>query len=416
MKSIQRALPPALETNHFIFHFGLRNPLNGRGLGVHGIRHKVVILSYVEALENLYLMMTMPPWQRRPPVTDSSGKTHVYVLDSSPFTYYDQNKVPFIVLSCRSNEPTTQAELHRAAAEAVHEGTHLFNYTERPMNDPNSEAWQWFDEGLAVLMEMLVVSGNPDYFRFLMDWIDIPEMSLDDADGHYQAGMFIRYLSKKMGLEFVNDVWTKSKIKESPLEVLERLMPEKKKFVSADPDEQDVFASGYCIEPYFIWDQASGYVAPDVFLRYGERAITESMLLRAGTQVSIGGQLNHLACRYYRFFLRHDIARVQIDLSVGDLHDTTPFKAEVAAVGKDRQRLRDLPLRSVNGQMGAASQLSVVLDVEPDDIDHLVLVVTNCGTRGSQGSRFKNHDDKKDFTITASAFRAEAAHKVAEPA
>lgn len=417
MKAIQRSLPLVLESEHFLIHFGLRNPLTGRGMGVHGVRDKVVILTYVEALETLYRTMRTAPWQRKPPVVNGTGKTLVYVLDSSPFTFHDRDEVPYIVLSCRSNEPTTQAELHRAAAEAVHEGTHLFNYSERPMHDPNSSAWEWFDEGLAVLMEMLVASGNPDYFRFLMDWIDVPEMSLDDPDGHYQAGMFTRYLAKKMGLDFVNNVWIKSKIKESPIEALERMMPANQKFISADPGEQDIFASGYCIDPYFIWEHASASIAPDVFLRYGERAISESKLLHAGTQAHISGQLNHLACRYYRFFLKSNISRVQIDFTVTDPQSTTPFKAEVAVVAKDKQRLRVSCLRTLDEQTPATGRLSAVLDdLDPDEIDHLVLVVSNCGIRTSQQHGGKAHDDKKDFTIMASAFQKSVAHRVAEPA
>jgi Family of unknown function (DUF6055) len=407
LKILLAALPPALESEHFIIHFWLRNPLTGKGMGVHGVRDRMIILTYVEALEDLYRAMTALPWQRQPPPTDSTGKSHVYVLDSSPFTIHDSHKVPFIVLSCRSNEPTTQAELHRAAAEAVHEGTHLFNYRERPMYDPNSDIWEWFDEGLAVLMEMLVASGNPDYFRFLMDWIDMPEMSLDDQEGHYQAGMFIRYLTKKMGIEFVNKVWLESKIEESPLEAIERMMPPSQKFLSADPSDKDIFASGYCVDPYFIWEHASASVAPDVFLRYGERAISESKLLRVGTQAQIEGQLNHLACRYYRFFLKSDVTRVRIDFSVSDPHNTTPFKAEVAFVAKDRQRIAERHrLFPVDGKMGATGPLSTILDgFDPDDIDHLVLVVSNCGTRTHKHPGGKDTDDKKDYTITASAFR-----------
>jgi hypothetical protein len=406
MKALQAAAQPALESDHFIIHFALRNPLKGKGMGSLGVRDRVIILTYAEALEALYRTMTSAPWQREPPVADRTGKTHVYVLDNSPFTAHDRNEIPYIGLSCRSNEPTTQAELHRAAAEAVHEGTHLFNYRERPMHDPNSDVWEWFDEGLAVLMEMLVASGNPDYFRFLMDWIDVPEMSLDDPEGHYQAGMFIRYLGKKMGLEFVNKVWMQSEIQESPLEAIKRMMPSSQKFISADPNDRDLFASGYCIDPYFVWDYASSSVAPDVFLRYGERAISESKLLSADSPEEITGELNHLACRYYRFFLKGDVTRVQLDFKVADPNNTTPFKAEVAVVTKDKRRIAGRYLYPVESETGVASHLSTVLDgFDLDDIDHLVLVVSNCGTRTLRQAMGKDNDDQKQFVITALAFR-----------
>lgn len=403
IRKIMAELPLTLESPHFIFHFGLRNPLNGTGMGVNGVRTKLVVVTYVEALEGLHQVMTSSPWLRDLPPTGPEGKTHIYLLDDSPFTAYDRDYIPYIVLSCRSNEPTTQAELHRAAAEAVHEGTHLFNYKKRPMHDLNSEAWVWLDEGLAMLMEMLVAPGNPDYFRFLTNWIDMPEMSLDDPDAHYASGMFVRYLSKKMGCEFVNDVWMKSKPQETPLETLERLMPEGQRFISANPDDDDLFASGYCIDPYFIWDHGHPGVAPDVFLRYGERAISESCFLKAQANSEIQGFLDHLACRYYRFFLRSDVRSLEIVFDPLESACETPFKAEIVAITKEREREKRFLLRGPEDGNDASQKLSVSLNnLDPDVLDHLVLVVSNCGMR-SQLQGLRLHDDKKEYRIVASA-------------
>ena len=403
VRKLMAELPLTLESPHFKFHFGLRNPLAGTGLGVNGVRTKLVVVTYMEALEALHQVMTSGPWNRELPPTDATGKTHVYILDDSPFTTYDRDHNPYIVLSCRSNEPTTQAELHRAAAEAVHEGTHLFNYKKRPMYELNSEAWVWFDEGLAMLMEMLVSPGNPDYFRFLTNWIDMPEMSLDDPDAHYVSGMFVRYLSKKMGCAFVNDVWMKSEEQETPLETLERLMPEGQRFISANPDEEDLFASGYCIDPYFIWDHGHPGVAPDVFLRYGERAISESRFLKAKANSEIEGFLDHLACRYYRFFLKSDVRSLDVEFNPLESARETPFKAEIVAITKEREREKRFLLRASENGDGASQKLSVSLsDLDPDVLDHLVLVVSNCGMRSQLQGR-RPHDDKKEYRIVASA-------------
>lgn len=402
IKQIMAELPLTLESQHFVFHYGLRNPLRGVGMGINGVRTKLVVVTYLEALEGLYQTMLSSPWNREPPPTDSSKKTHVYILDSSPFTAYNRDYVPFIVLSSRSSEPTTQAELHRAAAEAVHEGTHLFNYTKRPMHDLNSPAWEWFDEGHAMLMEMLVAPGNPDYFRFLTNWIDMPEMPLDDPDAHYMSGMFVRYLSKRMGCEFVNNVWTGSEPNEVPLTTLERLMPEGQKFLSANPDDKDLFASGYCIDPYFIWDHGHPGVAPDVFLRYGERAISESCLLNSSEKVDIGGDLDHLACRYYRFFLRSNVQSLEVVLDPEESARNTPFKAEIVAITKERERKAHYLLRAPANGGDPSHRLSVQLtDLDPDQLDHLVLVVSNCGTQSKKQSRWA-HDDNKEYTIRAS--------------
>src|SRR5215211_7040740 len=104
IRKIMAELPLTLESPHFIFHYGLRNPLNGVGFGVNGVRTKLVVVTYMESLEALYQVMTSGPWRRDAPLTGPGGKTHVYLLDDSPFTAYDKNRIPFIVLSSRSNE------------------------------------------------------------------------------------------------------------------------------------------------------------------------------------------------------------------------------------------------------------------------------------------------------------------------
>lgn len=405
ISQIKKSLKLTLPSEHFVVHYGLRNPREGRGLGSHGVRDRVLILTYLHALENLYAAITAKPWEREPPVTGGDKKTHVYVFNSGgPFTAYDSRKIPYIVLPSRSNEPTTQAELHRAASEAVHEATHLFNYSQRPFHDKfHTKAWEWFDEGLAVLMEMLVGAGNPDYFRFLMDWIDSPEMPLDHPAGKYQAGMFVRYLSKRLGLKFVNDVWVKSAPEEKPLEALERLMPDGQRFLSADSAVRDIFASGYCIDPYFLWEHASVSLAPDVFVRYGERAVTESLTLPASNGQTINDELDHLACRYYRFYLKGG-THFEVKLTVNDACAVTPLKAEVAVVTTDMRRTHIealCPAEAVDVEEGCLS--CVVGSLDSDEIDHIVLIVSNCGT-GATLNGNGGGDDGKRFRITASVY------------
>src|SRR5262249_44319730 len=166
-------LPLRLETDHFRLHYGLRNPHEGMGLGPHGVPDRALVHHYAAALERLYTVMRQPPWSRPAPLTNSDAKTKVYICDLSmmgggPFTTRDADHVPFISLHSRSYEPMNDAAMRRAAAEAVHEGTHVFNYTQRPLDDDTySSWWEWYDEGLAVLMESWVLPGNRDHFRFL---------------------------------------------------------------------------------------------------------------------------------------------------------------------------------------------------------------------------------------------------------
>src|SRR2546423_2084284 len=192
--------------------------------------------------------MTAPPWSRPRPIVGSDSKTVVHVLDTSKlnitggFTDQDTQGVPYIVLPCGIDEPTIQGELQHAAADALHQATHLFNARERPLRAFNVSTWLWMHEAMAVFMETIVMPENQDYFRFLKSWIDMPQVSLDNHQAGYQASMFIRYLSAKLGLEFVSKVWAESRPNETPLEAFIRLMPPGQKFSSPDPDDSDIFA------------------------------------------------------------------------------------------------------------------------------------------------------------------------------
>jgi len=326
----------------------------------------------------------------------------VYVFNSGhPFTTYDgTTKIPYIVLTSRNNEPTTQAELHRATSEAVHEATHLFNYSQRPLWDKiPAKRWEWFDEGLAVLMEMLVAKDNPDHFRFLMDWIDSPEVSLDldHPAVKYQAGMFIHYVKELLGSKFVNDVWVNSDPDEEPLRALQRLMPDGRKFFSSDAGVQDVFA-GYCIDPYCLWDHAS-----EVFLRFGERAVRESLRLPDRNDGEIKDSLDHLSCRYYRFYLNDGVDTLEVIMDVDSHFEDTPLKAQIAVVTKDRRRSVPEPLRPRANGMDGDSTLSCVLrGLNSAEIDHIVLVVSNCGTNLSLNSDFGG-DDGREYSFSGRA-------------
>jgi len=403
IKNIPPTLEETAQSEHFAVHYGLRNPPIGRGLGPDGVRDERVIETYLDGLEKLYATLINSPWNRSPPLVGEDGKSHVYVFDCGlrPFTMFDAKKGPLIVLSSRNNEPTSQAELFRATSDAIHEGTHLFNYRERPFGELTSQSWKWFDEGLAVLMEMLVAPQNPDYFRFLMNWIDSPHIPLDHPSMKYQAGMFIQYLLNRSGLgpKFINDVWTKSRENEGPLEALQRLMPTGEKFFCSQPNNKDVFSSGYSIDPYCLWDHAS-----EVFLRYGERAVSESLMLPKDADRPVNGHIDHLACRYYRYYLGPRITNFVVTMQVEDTHLKTPLKAEIAVVTKARKRILIEALTPDSASNGDGALLSCTLrGLQADTIDHIVLVVSNSGTRSPLSGHFKLNDDGKTFVITATA-------------
>lgn len=398
------SLPNELESEHFIIRFGDRNPQKGRGLGVNGVRDRVLILTYLQALENLHRTMRSPPWNWPEPLTDPGGKTRVFVCDEDPATSYDDERFPCIVLASRSDEPTTHAELLRAAAEAVHEATHVFTFTKRPHYETSSNPWIWFDEGLAVLMETLVAAGNPDYFRFLRNWIDVPETPLDESDEKYHSGIFVGYLHRRLGPDFVRDVWINSLIGEGPVEALEReAMHRNLTFLSADPGVRDIFASGYCVDPFFMSDHRSIGLAPDIFFRFGERAISQSFTLELNNVCEVkDDSLNHLSCRYYKFNLPAAATTATIEMTVDSVFEPQ-LKGEIAIVNSDKQRQGLVPLESATPFAdGDNRRFRAVLSPIEKGID-LVLVISNCGRRTSTDNDDGEHDDDVFYSIRASA-------------
>lgn len=367
-----------------------------------------LIETYREGLEMLYNELTSLHWSR-PAI---NRITEVQVLDvatifpsiASPFTTENQG-IPYIVLPCRTSDPTCEAERQWALATAVHEATHVFNYQQRPLHSPYSAKWAWFDEALAVFLEMQLIKDYRDHFRFLGTWIEKPELSLDDPVAGYQAGQFVAYLAKRLGIEFVNSVWTESAMQETPLEAIARLLPVGRKFVSADPDERDLFASGYCLDSWFLNDPNSRAYDPDVHARYGERAITEGFVLRPGAEVGASDKtreqdsLNHLACRYYRFYLEGGVKELMVELHASDKSGESTLKAELAVVTKEKRRGQVISLRPASNNTCGGSILTAHVKRVSSKLDYFIMVVTNCGTRAVNPP----HDDGKQFTIRASA-------------
>ena len=221
--------------------------------------------TYLHGLEESYRIATAR-WARAAPLTDAGGQTEVLVFDlasfvrhDGPFTGVDLNGLPYIVLPSRNGEPTVAGEHARARAEAAHEAMHVFNYRERPFED--FAEWEWFDDALAVYAEMLLLPDNRDHFRYIGDWLDCPEIPLDAWPARYQAALFLRYLDRRCDAPFANRVWLTAAKTDLPVDALAKLMPPGLKFLSADPADLDLFASGYCLDSYFLRDPQSPALA-----------------------------------------------------------------------------------------------------------------------------------------------------------
>lgn len=404
------------ESRHFIVHYNLRNPVDGRGDASGGVRDEKQIDVYLEALEKLYDVMTQPPWSRPPPIVGEEGKTIVYVFDLSEVftdgnddavTIVDKRRIPFVCLSARSLEATLEAEQELARAQAAHEATHVFNCRERHLGDyVTTEPWRWMHEAMAVYMETVVFTDNSDFHRFTGQWVIRPEVSLDGWNGHYQASMFLRYLGEQFGPEIINKIWTTSGETEQPLHAIERILMEVvgRKFCSPSPEEDDAFASGYCMDSYFLQDATVSRHACDVFTRHGDRSITETLRLSVDRPIQVKDRVDHLACRYYRLYPRSAVTRIEVQILAEANPVGTTLKAEMAVVTKRMQRgpIHKLTARSDSDiPDGSVALYGEIPKFDVDDMDHIVLVIANCGFRGKE--QYSEHDDDRQYTITATA-------------
>jgi hypothetical protein len=192
---------------------------------------------------------------------------------------------------------------------------------------------------------------------------------------------------------------------------MERLLPVDKrfeKFASHHPDERDLFASGYCLDAYFLGNHNNDWCTPELRARFGERAVSESFIVRPGQQESSAGwQLDHLACRYFRIALKGEVEKLQVEVESEGDQTIAPLKAELAVVTDEMRQgkvwaLRPLPAGGAKETTRLSLELPVA-ELEYDKADHLVLVVSNCGTREATVKRDKPHDDKRKFRLTVCA-------------
>jgi hypothetical protein len=353
----------------------------------------------LDALERVYLALTCASPKWKPPWPAEGDKINVYVLDlarlglgyANAFMSVDMRRVPFIVLPSGSDEPTLQAAMQRASADAVHQATQAFNWSYRPQDEAPSWPWAWFDTATACYMEHFVLPENPESLRFAANWVDWPDVPLDDDRGSYAACMFIRYLVQRFGFGFVARVWTESEKEEKPVVAMQRLLLQENILLSCpDPDSTDLFSSGYALDSYFLRDKG---FARDVYERYGERAIAESFALETASCVGASGLLDHLSCRYYRIYPGKKVRAVRTQLEAQALDEKTWIKVQLAEVTNGLQQRRVVPLRRTQALV-AANRVSLAAEIEDiADLDHIVVVVTNCGLGHSATHRFGEPSD-----------------------
>jgi hypothetical protein len=344
--------------------------------------------------------------------------------------------IPVLALPSRYSEPMAEAEEERAQASAVHELSHAFNskYLSYRRLGPNglesvpglytwARSWLWLDEGMAVAAESEVLPEISDWLRFTLEWVDRPERSLDDSQAAYQSVMFVRYLTRIMASRrdfgFLTRVWPKSASVWDPVPseagprrfaavtALDEAIRElAKPLVFCDHQVPDVFASGFCFDSYFLHESGTFGHEPQVFNRFGRRAVTRTWPMRRGTLAAQGAEESYelpgLACRYFRFLPPSDTGRLEVRVRARGGH---ALKAELALarVGDEgclRQTRTTARRETVAGddvlvcEQGSFSQRTC---------DHAVLIVTNCDVTpaGDEHAVPSGYPHRVNFTVDA---------------
>lgn len=405
---------------NFVIHFDYCNALNRRGMGSDGIRIEKLIAHYLEHLELSRSKLRAAPFNRNQPHVEQDGKTHVFVLDTrriggnGAFTiqagdalpiqvvYNEQEFVygvdaPVIFLPSRFPDNIKLSDaLELASVYAVHEVVHIFGFTDLHHAKRISD-WEWFDEAYATWIETQLLPARKNYLLLMLAWVDHPSLALM-AGLSYRHMPLINYISQlEPDDPLLSRVWSSLDPRETALEALARHLEMKDLiFVSADLQIDDIFASGYCIDSYFLWDSNSKAHNPDIYRRFGPRTLTHRWQLDNAPISSSIYELQSLACRYYRFDLPPEkICEFDVVIQLKDeepLHELKAFLVEVTAETKAKGAVTPLVAQS-----NTSTSLSVRLTQEDKTLnieatDHYVLVVVNCDT-----SPRNEFDDDNEF-------------------
>jgi len=191
--------------------------------------------------------------------------------------------------------------------------------------------------------------------------VDRPEVSLDDWAYRYESGLFVRYLTSRMGPKFLSDVWMTAEPQETPLEAIGHLLGQN------SSNTCELFKE-YCIDAFFLWDHTRPAFVPEVYSRFGERAVAERFKLRLGATVTRDLTLPHLACQYFRVDFAEGVNTVHLQAS----SPSNEMRFDVVGVQPD-------------GTRGAATSLpSRGAGVQTRGVEHFVLIASHCGTKTDQ--------------------------------
>jgi hypothetical protein len=121
--------------------------------------------------------------------------------------------------------------------------------------------------------------------------------------------------------------------------------------------------------------------------------------------VKLSGMLDHLACRYYRFFPSEGQGTLTVNLETPGMSGRSLLRGYLAAVTRQMHCSAAVPLqpsRGGNSPTGLQSGASLTVR-ELGTIDHFVLVICNVGNRISDPREFLGPDDQQTYTATVQA-------------
>jgi hypothetical protein len=114
---------------------------------------------------------------------------------------------------------------------------------------------------------------------------------------------------------------------------------------------------------------------------------------------TIADKISHLACKYYCLRLKPAAKQSQVQVSLSHAI-SAPLKVEAAFVKSNGDRLFVEQLWERVGETTETTRLFTEFSVSASDADHVILVVSNCGTRSSL--KTDQHDDDREYKLLIS--------------
>ncbi len=160
------------------------------------------------------------------------------------------------------------------------------------------------------------------------------------------------------------------------------------------------------MDSYFLLDPLGGGFAPEIYYRFGRRAVTESFKMGGDRVQSEKYLVGSLSCRYFRFFLNKKHTKLVAKLVSKQRY--SGLRAELAVMTKEKRKEDVAPLLPVPNEAGEDGILLTanLEDIDAESIEHIVLVVSNC--QSASTITYKGFSPKPDIKYLPFSLEAHA--------